>query len=66
MIELKNHPGVIKLPRRHEWKQRVVLDQPHRIPESMVGHQCRDVVIGLRMEVSRMKCDVPLNRVPDE
>ena len=66
MVELHNHPGVIKLPRRHEWQQGVVLDQQHRVPESVISHKCRDVVIGLSMEVSRVKRDVPRNRVPDE
>ena len=66
MVELQNHSGVIKLSRRHEWQQGVVLDQPHLVHESGISHQRRDVVIGLSMEVSRVKSDVPQNRVPDE
>ena len=59
MVELEYHPGIIELPRRHEWQQGVVLDQPHRVPESGVSSQCRDVVIGLSMEVSSSEVDVP-------
>ena len=52
MVELEYHPGIVELPRRHEWQQGVMLYQSHRVPESGVSHQRRDVVIGLSMEVS--------------
>ena len=64
MVELEYHPRIVKLPRCHEWQQGVVLDQPHRIPESGVSHQRRDVVVGLSMEVSGLEVDVPRYRGP--
>ena len=66
VIELQNHPEVIELPRRHEWQQRVVLDQPHRIPESGISHQCRDIVVRLLMELSTVEPYIPRDGVPDE
>ena len=66
MVELEYHPGIVKLPRRHEWQQGVMIDQSHRVPESGVSSQRRDVVIRLSMKVSRVKPYIPRDRVPDE
>ena len=66
MVELEYHPGIVKLPRRHKWKQGVMLDQSHRVLESGVSHQRRDIVIRLPMKISRMKPYIPRDRVPDE
>ena len=66
MVELEYHPGIVELPRRHKWQQGVKLDQSHRVPESGVSHQRRQVVIRLPMEVSGVESDVPRDRVPDE
>ena len=27
MVELEYHPGIVELPRRHKWKQGVMLNQ---------------------------------------
>ena len=53
-----------ELPRRHEWKQGVMLNQSHRVPESGVSHQHRDVVVRLPMKVSGSEVDVPRYRGP--
>ena len=66
MVELQNHPGVIILPRRHEWQQGVVLDQSHRVPESMVSHQRRDIIVRLLMKLSAVEPHIPRDGVPDE
>ena len=66
MVELHNHPGVIILPRRHEWQQRVVLDQSHRVPESMVSQQRRDIIVRLLMKVSAVEPYIPRDGVLDE
>ena len=66
MVELEYHPGIVELPRRHEWQQGVMLDQSHQVPEFGVSSQHRDVVIRLSMKVSRVKPYIPRDRVPDE
>ena len=66
MVELEYHPGVIELPRHHEWQQGVVLDQSHRVPESGVSHQRRDVVVRLPMKLSAVEPHIPRDGVPDE
>ena len=66
MVELEYHPGIVELPRRHKWKQGVMLDQSHRVPESRVSHQHRDVVVRLSMELSAVEPYIPRDRMPDE
>ena len=66
MVELEYHPGIVELPRRHEWQQGVMLDQPHRVPEYRVSHQRRDVVVRLPMKLSAVEPHIPRDGVPDE
>ena len=66
MVELQNHPRVIILPRPHERQQRVVLNQPHRIPESGISRECRDIVVRLLMELSAVESYIPRDGVPDK
>ena len=66
MVELEYHPGIIEPPRRHEWQQGVVLDQPHRVLEYEVSHQRRDVVVRLPMKLSVVEPYIPRDGVPDE
>ena len=66
MVELQNHPRVIILPRPHKWQQGVVIDQTHRVPESMVIHQRRDIIVRLLMKLSTMEPHIPRDGVPDE
>ena len=66
MVELQNHPGVIILPRRHEWQQGVVLDPTHRVPESRISHQRRDIIIRLLMKVFAVEPYIPWDGVPDK
>ena len=66
MVEMQNHPGVIILPRRHEWQQGVVLDQSHQVPESMASHQRRDIIVLLLMILSAVEPHIPWDGVPDE
>ena len=66
MVELKHHPGIVELPRRHERKQGVMSNQAHGVPEPGVSGQRRDVVIRLSMEISGVESDVPRNRGPNE
>ena len=66
MVELKHHPGIVELPRRHEWQQGVMSNQTHGVPEPGVSGQRRDVVIRLSMEISGVESDVPRNRGPNE
>ena len=66
MVELKHHPGIVELPRRHERQEGVLCNQPHRVPEPGVSGQFRHVVIRLSMKISGMESDVPRNRGPNE
>ena len=66
MVELEYHSGIVELPQRHKWKQGVMLDQSHRVPESWVSHQRRDVVVRLSMEISTVEPYIPRDGVPDE
>ena len=66
MVDLEYHPGIVELPRRHKWKQGVMIDQSHRVPEFGVSHQRLHVVVRLPMKVSRVKPYIPRDRVPDE
>ena len=52
MVELKNHPRIVELPRRQKRQKGVMLNQSHRVPEPRTSDQRRDVVIRLSMEVS--------------
>ena len=66
MVELKHHPGIVELPRRHERQQGVMSNQAHEVPEPGVSGQGRDVVIRHSMEISSVESDVPRNRGPNE
>ena len=66
MVELKYHPGIVELPRRHERQQGVMSNQSHGVPEPGVSGQCRYVVKRLSMEISGVESDVPRNRGPNE
>ena len=66
MVELKHHPGIVELPRRHEWQKGIMSNQAHGVPEPGVSGQRRDVVIRLSMEISGVASDVPRNRGPNE
>ena len=66
MVELKYHPGIVELSRRHVRQQGVMSNQAHGVPEPGVSGQCRDVVIRLSMEISGVESDVPRNRGPNE
>ena len=66
MVELKHHPGIVELPLRHERKEGVLCNQPHRVPELGVSSQRRYVIIRLSMEISSVESDVPRNRGPNE
>ena len=66
MIELKHYPGKVELPRRHKRQQGVMLDHPHRIPESEVSHQRWNVVVRLPMKIPQVEPYIPRDRVPDE
>ena len=66
MVELKYYPGIVELPRRHKWKQGVMLDQSHQVPESRVIHQRRNVVVRLSMELSTVELYIPRDKVPEE
>ena len=59
MIKLQNHPGVIILSRDHKGQQRVLLYQPHRIPEPGIIRQCRNIILRLLMEVPRGSATFP-------
>ena len=66
MVELKSHPGIVDLSRRHKRQHRVMLNQKHGVPEPGVSGQRRDVVIRLSMEVSGVESNVPRNRGPNK
>ena len=51
MVELKHHPGVIELPRCHEWQEGVLCDQSHGVSEPGVSCQCWHVVKRLSMKI---------------
>ena len=52
MVELKHHPRIVELSRRHKRQKGVMLNQSHRVPEPGISDQCWDVVIRHSMEVS--------------
>ena len=62
MVELKHHPGIVELPWRYKWKKRVMINQPHGIPEPGISSQRRDVIIRLSMEISGVESDIPRQR----
>ena len=66
MVELEYHPGIVELPRCRKWQQGVMLDQSHRVPESGVSSQRRNVVIRLPMKIPKVDPDIPRDRMPDE
>ena len=66
MVELEYHLGIVELPRRHKWQQGVMIDQSHRVPQSRVSSQRRNVVIRLPMKIPRVEPDIPRDRMPDE
>ena len=61
MVKLEHNPGIIELPRRHEWKKRILSDQPHRVSETQVHGQWWYVVIWLPIEVPGTQIHVPQN-----
>ena len=66
MVELKHHPRIVELPRRHKRQKRVMLDQSHRVPEPGVRSKFRNVVIRLPMKIPKVEPYIPRDRVPDE
>ena len=66
VVELKYHPGIVELPRRHERHERVLCNQPHGVPKLGISGQCRHVVVLLSMKVSGVEPYVPRNRGPYE
>ena len=66
IVELKHHPGIVELSRRHERQKGIMLNQSHEVPKPGVSGQGRDVVIRLSMEFSGVESDVPRNRGPNE
>ena len=42
MVELKHHPGIVELSRRHERQQGVMSNQAHGVPEPGVRGQRRE------------------------
>ena len=61
MVELKHHPGIIKLPRCHKWQQGILRDQPHGIPEPRISGQCWHIVERLSVKVPGPESGVPTN-----
>ena len=55
MVKLEHNSGIIELSRSHEWKQRILRDQPHRVSELRVGGQCWYIIKWLHMEVPGMQ-----------
>ena len=66
MVNIKHNPGIIELLQCHEWKQRILRDQPHLVSEPRVSGQCRYIIIGLPMELPGAQIYVPRNRVAGE
>ena len=66
MVKLEHNLGIIELPRRHEWKKRILRDQPNRVSEPRVGGQCWYMVKWLPMEVPGAHIYVPRNQVAGE
>ena len=64
MVELKHHPGIVELPRRHKQQKGIMLNQSHGVPEPGISGQRRDVIIRLSMEISGVESTFPGIGVP--
>ena len=66
MVKLEHNPGIIELSRRHELKQKILCNQPHRVSEPRISGQCWNIVIWLPVEVPGTQIYVTRNRVAGE